>query len=195
MQTQPVTAAAIRTIARSALAIKLKEPEDVLIDELTMPDGCSRVDVAMVNGHIEAFEIKSDADSLHRLAAQVAGYAPYFDRLSIITGPKHLTAAAGMVPLHWGIAHVKDTSGGLALRWKRSPRSNPQRCFASQLNMLWLEDLRALAKLRLPSVKGMAALNKQQVIELLVENGPSRALRHLHRKLLKVRLHAKFALR
>ena len=49
-------------------------PDTLVVDELGLKHGKCRADIAVINGHLIGYEIKSDDDSLHRLARQVEAY-------------------------------------------------------------------------------------------------------------------------
>ena len=59
-----------------------------IIEELAVCDGEARVDVAVANGRLCGYEIKSDADTLERLALQQKCYDKTFDTVSIVVGEK-----------------------------------------------------------------------------------------------------------
>jgi hypothetical protein len=74
---------AIRPALRSRLLVEhAHDPETVLIEELGLRRGLVRVDIAVVNGLLHGYEIKSDRDSLRRLAKQVDVYSAVLDRRS-----------------------------------------------------------------------------------------------------------------
>jgi hypothetical protein len=60
----------------------------LVVDELGILNGKSRADIAVINGYLVGFEIKSDEDSLTRLNDQVEAYNAVFDRSTLIVGPK-----------------------------------------------------------------------------------------------------------
>lgn len=47
-------------------------------EEVTVPSGKVRADVVAVNGHVVAYEIKSDFDSIKRLTTQIPEYDKNF---------------------------------------------------------------------------------------------------------------------
>src|SRR6266511_802692 len=68
--------AAIRPALRERLLRRhATDADTVLIEELGLCRGKVRVDLALVNGSLHGFEIKSDRDSLRRLSAQVGLYS------------------------------------------------------------------------------------------------------------------------
>src|SRR5687767_12578014 len=74
------------------------DPATEVVDELTICGAHARADVVVVNGHLAAFEIKSDADRLHRLPAQVKHYGRVFDRATVVVAERHASAATRHVP-------------------------------------------------------------------------------------------------
>jgi hypothetical protein len=47
-------------------------PQTLVINELGVAHGASRIDIAVINGHFRGLEIKSDADNLSRLPSEVS---------------------------------------------------------------------------------------------------------------------------
>ncbi len=92
-----------QALKQKVLATHLRAPETLVIEELGIKFGTARVDVAVVNGLLHGYEIKSDSDNLARLPAQVAAYGSVFDRMTIIVGERYVTPVQGMVPEWWGV--------------------------------------------------------------------------------------------
>lgn len=115
------------------LWLQSQHPDDgstEFVQEFKMPRPSARIDLAVVNGEMAGFEIKSDADNLGRLANQVPAFSRVFDRLSIVTTKKHLTASRRKVPAWWGII-LFSADGKFAI--KRSPKRNSTVCARSLL--------------------------------------------------------------
>src|ERR1700674_1251921 len=71
----PLRDSEIRAALRAKLhSIHSQDPETVVIDELSLCQGDARVDMAVVNGSLSGYEIKSDRDTLTRLPRQLAVY-------------------------------------------------------------------------------------------------------------------------
>ncbi|MEE1924349.1 sce7726 family protein [Pseudomonas sp. 148P] len=124
---------------------------DVLIEELgfvNRQDGRSvdmtfRADLAVANGRLVAFEIKSGADSLKRWPSQCTAYFNVFDEVWLCTHGRHLEKALGVTPKGVGIL-VTDDLGGLVLL--RNARRNGK-CNAYDLSgLLWREELEVLCE-------------------------------------------------
>src|SRR5437879_5511788 len=74
-----------------------------VVDELGLMHGACRADVAVVNGRLIGYEIKSNSDSLARLKNQVLAYNKIFDNVTIIVGKRHRQAVREFIPSWWGI--------------------------------------------------------------------------------------------
>jgi hypothetical protein len=99
----------------------------VVVDELGLQHGKFRADIAVVNGHLAGFEIKSDVDQLTRLSSQVDGYGAVFDRVTLIVTDRHLRRAAELVPNWWGLVTThRGPRGGIHFTTARQARRNPQ---------------------------------------------------------------------
>ena len=139
----------IRTALRCRLLEKHAHESDMaLIEELGLCRGRVRVDVAVVNGMLHGYEIKSDRDSLRRLAVQVEVYGRVLDRVTLVVGELHLADALNIVPVWWGVLHVYPTAKGPRFKTVRRARNNPSRDPHSLVELLWLDHAIALLQER-----------------------------------------------
>ncbi|WP_300554835.1 sce7726 family protein, partial [Desulfovibrio sp.] len=69
---------------------KFYENGDLILDELGVCSGASRVDVAVINGALHGYEIKSDQDTLDRLPQQILSYSRVLDRVTLVACDNHL---------------------------------------------------------------------------------------------------------
>ncbi len=74
-----------------------------VVDELGLKNGGIRADIAVLNGSLVGYEIKTEKDNLYRLPAQIEAYNEVFDKAHIITGQRHLSKIEAMLPAWWGI--------------------------------------------------------------------------------------------
>lgn len=131
---------AIRAALRARLRKEReKEPRAVVIEELGLCRGQARLDVALVNGLLHGYEIKSDRDSLRRLHRQVDIYGKVLDRATLVVGDRFLAAAPGIVPPWWGVLHAEVPQDRIKLRTVRRPRRNQHRDPRFLVEMLWSE--------------------------------------------------------
>jgi len=116
----------IRSILRNDLQKKYGgNPDTEVIDELTIGGGRSRIDVALVNGVLHGFELKSDYDTLRRLPEQVQIYGTVCDRVTLVVGERHVEHAVQVVPDWWGILVVRSGRRRAIFRSLKLPQINP----------------------------------------------------------------------
>lgn len=102
-----------RILHRGPLDSYRREPGTRIVEELGILEGESRIDIAVVNGHLHGFEIKSEHDTLNRLPQQVAAYNRVFDKLTLVLSAKHLKASCQIIPSWWGILVLEETQRGI----------------------------------------------------------------------------------
>jgi len=96
--------ALMRAATKQVLLLQHKgDAETVIVEELGIQHGLSRIDLAVVNGELHGFELKSDRDTLARLPEQTETYGRVLDRVTLVIGERHLRRAVEMVPEWWGI--------------------------------------------------------------------------------------------
>jgi hypothetical protein len=87
-------------------------PDTIVVDELGLAHARTRIDIAVINGCIHGFEIKSSLDTLQRLPAQLELYSQCLEKLTLVCAPRHVTAAEKLTP-HWcGIILAEKGSRG-----------------------------------------------------------------------------------
>lgn len=140
---------AIRAALRTRLLDQFSRDSDtVLIEELGLRCGSTKVDIAVVNGLLSGFEIKSDRDTVRRLGPQVHLYSKVLDHATLVIGDRLLAAASDLVPKWWGVLHVRPTPCGLKFRTIRRARRNPQRDPRVLVELLWADQAMALLEER-----------------------------------------------
>jgi hypothetical protein len=163
------------------------DPEVRVVDEMNVIGGRSRIDVAVINGRLEGFEIKSERDSLKRLARQATGYGQVFDRMTIICAERHLERTLAEVPGWWGVEVATATRDGtVRLVRERAARANPGVEPEAVARLLWREE--ALAALEdLGRAKGLRSKPRRVLWAALAEELPPRMLGALVRERLRTR--------
>lgn len=130
-------------IIRSALMKSLnkthiKDKKVRIIEELGVKHGESRVDVAVVNGIIHGYEIKSDKDTLQRLPKQMSIFNSIFNKVSLVVGKSHLYDAINILPDWWGVIVAKiNTKGCVDFNLIREAEENRERDSISLARLLW----------------------------------------------------------
>lgn len=120
------------------------DSETVVVDELGLCRGQVRVDIAVVNGLLHGYEIKSDRDSFRRLGGQLALYNRVLDRVTLVVGGRHLARAMEIAPQWWGVLRVTLDSGVPRFKSIRKGRRNPTRDPRALVELLWLDAALAL---------------------------------------------------
>lgn len=134
---------------RSALHRHLQDahaddPSTLILDELGVCQGVARIDVAVINGEINGFEIKSEQDTLVRLTGQVEQYNKVFDTITIVTGPTHLEGVLSKVPDWWGICVATPQGGEVKIQPVRDGVSNPAPDPFAIAQLLWRDEALAV---------------------------------------------------
>jgi len=132
--------AAIRSALVQRLSVN-RAPGELLIEELGILQGDSRVDVAVINGAVHGYEIKSDADTLDRLAAQVEAYSLVLHFVTLVATSKHATRARRLIPRWWGVAVADDAEHGVRIVQRRKARPNPSLDPFSLAQLLWRDEV------------------------------------------------------
>lgn len=151
----------IRTVLMCKLSKEFSDPShDLILEEFGCKTG--RIDVAVVNGSLHGFEIKSDSDSLIRLAGQAEQYGRVFDFVTLICGQKLFPPARKIVPAWWGLRLAQSESGAVTLTEVRRPKQNRSQDKAALARMLWKDE--ALRCLRRNGYKSVTSKNSAQEI-------------------------------
>lgn len=130
----------IRRKLRQDKRLHFGEPNTRIVEELGLCQGIARVDLAVVNGSIHGYEIKSDQDTLARLPGQVDIYNRTLDFVTMVTAPGHAKKIRKIVPRWWGIWTVISDDSGARLENSRAPRRNPDIDLFSVAQLLWREE-------------------------------------------------------
>lgn len=113
-------------------------PHTLVVEELGLEHGKSRVDVAVINGLIHGYEIKSDADDLSRLPHQIEIFSRVLDKLTIVTGDRLVSRCELALPPWCGIVRCNvGPRGGTNFQTIRPARQNVGVEQLSVLMLLW----------------------------------------------------------
>jgi hypothetical protein len=159
----------IRPALRAEVLSSVAKNDDVAVfEELGICRGRVRVDLAVVNGTLDGYEIKSDRDSLRRLGAQIDFYSRVLDRATLVVGERHLTDAVAVLPSWWGILRVEPTPGRPRFGVVREGRVNPERNPRALAELLWLDDALALLE-RCGAARGVKGKPRRLVWDRVCE--------------------------
>ena len=140
-----LTDAQIRKVIHSQIipGIVANSPSRI-VDEMEICCGDARVDIAVINGKLHGFEIKSEADTLARLQGQISAYNQVFDTMTIICGENHLGSIVKMIPEWWGIYVAKINFGNIELTRFRCAEINQTVSGLALAQLLWKSEMLVL---------------------------------------------------
>lgn len=137
-------------------------PGSLVVDELGIMEGKYRVDVAVINGHLHGYEIKSASDNLERLPAQQDSFSKIFDRMTLVADERHVAQALKIIPPWWGLIAVSIRDG------------------KPYLNEIWPSRL----NLSVDPTAVVQLLWRNEAFQVLSDLGLARGLRSRSRKLM-----------
>lgn len=161
------------------------QAKNLIVQEMVLCRGFARIDVALVNGSMHGFEIKSSEDTLARLKNQLEYYSQCFDYLTIVASEKHINNILTNYPLWLGISLASAEDAGLVIKKIRPARRNKNINTFSLMQLLWKSELLEIANLY--SQKNISTLNKGKIIERLILNIREADLHKATRQQLKSR--------
>jgi hypothetical protein len=178
----------IRVATKEALFLEHKgDSETVIFEELGIQHGASRIDLAVVNGELHGFELKSNRDTLTRLPEQVEAYSRVFDRVTLVVGEHHLRKAVDMIPDWWGIRVARSEQGKLDFCDLRIALGNPSTDATSVAMLLWRGEALDILE-ELGEAKGLRSKCKKEIYGALVDSVEFDRLRDRVRTCLRQRL-------
>ena len=126
--------------------------DTLIVDELGLAHAKARIDIAVINGCVHGFEIKSAADTLARLPQQLVLYEQCLEKLTIVCADKHVSSVRKMAPRWCGILKVtKGPRGGIEFIAVRASKRNPNVQAHQLAHLLWRpEAVALLARLNAP---------------------------------------------
>lgn len=163
-----------------------EDGHSLVLDEMGICAGDFRVDIAVVNGALHGYEIKSDRDTLGRLPAQADAYSRVFDTMTLVVGAAHAVRAIEIVPAWWSILLASPVVDGASLECIRPGGVNPGQDPHAVAQLLWREEAVALLRARgFPprSLRGSRKLMWRTLADLL----PLQELAAEVRQILKLR--------
>lgn len=160
----------IREVLIQDLGVRhANDPTVRIIEELGVNHGSARVDVAVVNGVMHGYEIKSDLDNLLRLPEQIEAYNAVFNKMTLVVGWTHIQEAIELIPDWWGITIARTNSeGNMILNSIRLPDYNKSQDSVSIARLLWRDEALNILK-ELDKAKGILSQPRSIIYEKLVD--------------------------
>lgn len=137
----------IRKQLHKEINYKFRSQRDtIVIDELNLCQGDARIDIAVINGKIHGYEIKSERDNLSRLSNQIDIYNQVMDTVTIVTGENHLDDIKKIVPTWWGIKTAINEGDKITFHTVKKVKNNPNIDPYSLVQLLWRNETLAILK-------------------------------------------------
>lgn len=163
----------------------LLKPDTIAIEELGLCQGECRIDLAVINGEMNGWEIKSDHDTLCRLPRQVEVYGEIFDRLTLVTGRRLADSASLLIPKWWGIV-IATGDSTRPLRSIRAATKNPKIKPERLVQLLWRDELMRVLH-RIGRLDGLTRAPKRSLWAALATSLSMHDLKREVRSCLKAR--------
>lgn len=157
--------AVIRKALLSFLAETKNDPNTILVSEMGLSEGRAIIDVAMINGVMCGYEIKSDVDTLYRLERQIETYKNYFQKLTIVTTKTHLKKVRAKCPAWIGIILAHEEDGIIVIKQLRQPKYNRRTNKHDITSLLWRDEAKTL--LASQGVKGISSAPRQHLWDVI----------------------------
>lgn len=170
----------------------IADPHSKVVHELKLPIAQARIDMAVINGSLHGYEIKSAADTLNRLPRQVEAYTKVFDYLSIVTEGKYYQKIIDTTP-DWISVYICKEKKGIhnIIQVRRGSRNDKKESFYIA-KLLWREELIEVLEEQFIPFKRKEGT--WILCETLAENLPDTILSKIVRDKLKARKDWKMSL-
>ena len=181
----------IRAAVRQKLwSLHSGDPFTCIVEEMGIWSGSARIDIAVINGELSGFELKSARDTLERLSGQAGLYNEVFDRVTLVAASRHAERViqSEVVPDWWGVVVAQEVGEGqLSLSDLRRARRNPAINPIQVARLLWrAEALSLLERYRLD--EGVRTKPAEVLARRLADQLPLPELCHEVRSALKSRV-------
>jgi len=154
---------------RKVLKVNHQCRSTIIVDELGLAHGKIRIDIAVLNGHLHGYEIKSSRDNLARLPDQLNEYRRSLQKLTIVVAPNHVDEVLKIAPKWSGIIEAsKGPRGAINFKTLRRAIINPEIDGVALAHLLWRKEAAEfLAKLGASPID--AKKPRKQLYEAIAE--------------------------
>ena len=142
----------------------------VVVDEMDICAGRSRIDIAVINGKMHGYEIKSKQDNLERLPRQVEDYNKIFDTMTLVVFENHLDKVYELIPSWWTVKSVKEKKSKIVITTIRKGKINKNIDVDSLILLLWRDEMVNALMMYTDIRKGYKSKTRQQLGALLTAN-------------------------
>jgi hypothetical protein len=128
----------------------MNDPSTLVIDELGLDYGRNRIDIAVINGEMHGYELKSDSDTLKRLPQQSKCYSLVMDKMTLVVGERHAEEALLIIPEWWGVKiATMGKFGAIHLETERRNKKNRNIDPIELLKLIWKDEVLELLSKKL----------------------------------------------
>ncbi|VVA47758.1 hypothetical protein SERVES_01475 [Serratia ficaria] len=134
-----------------------------IINEMVVANWSRRADLAVANGHLQAFEIKSDFDSLKRLDGQLEIFTSRFEKVTVVCAPRFTYEVKKKVTPEVGVIEYFHDSKGIQFKIVQRGRTSPianKKIYISFLLKKELQSLLVENNIKFFSESGRSVLEK-----------------------------------
>ncbi len=121
------------------------DDNSLVVHELGLAHARRRIDVAVINGVLHGYEIKSAVDSLDRLSDQLEMYGQSLQKLTLVVADRHVEKAVESAPSWVGVLRAfQGVRGAVHFEVLRRTRRNPSVDRYVMAHLLWREEAQAI---------------------------------------------------
>ncbi|WP_198334821.1 sce7726 family protein [Psychrobacter namhaensis] len=177
-----------QVVKKNIIKNHIHDPTALVVEELGLNFGRSRIDIAVINGEIHGYELKSDSDNLLRLPRQVEAYSAVMDKVTLVVGSTHADKAIQLIPDWWGVKIATQGSrGGITLKTERRTKLNKSIEPLELIKLAWKDEVLELLSQRILVDWRIKKLKKREIYQLVVDSFSHDELRNHIRTILKSR--------
>ena len=176
-----------RALSDQLEAVHADDPRALIVQELGVCEGRARIDVAVLNGAINGYEIKSPDDTLTRLPQQIEWYGCIFDSVSLVYSGRKDSTVASHIPEWWGMCRAEPEGDRCAIVTVRPAGENPGQSAYHLAQLLWREEALILLE-EIGLAAGIRSKPRDVLWHRLADEIPMNELKDLVRGILKARV-------
>lgn len=178
----------IRNSLKESILMKyINDSESLVIDEFNISLGTVRADVAVVNGVLHGYEIKSEKDTLKRLENQICEYNKFFEFVTIVTCEKFSEKVLFSLPEKCGVIIAQNKKGKIIFKHIRKAKKNKDLDKITLAKALWKDEITDILE-KINYKKGFKSKSKPFLYEILSEQFTEKELVEIVKRKIKDRI-------
>jgi hypothetical protein len=156
------------TLKQELLAHYSNDLNTLILDELGLKHGATRIDIAVISTTLHGYEIKSEKDTLKRLPDQARIYNSVLDRITLVVAYRHAYEAFQIIPEWWGVKLAHMEPDGVVISDARDPGENPMLDVLAIAKLLWRDEAVAFLE-EMGAVDGVRSKPRAAIYKRIVE--------------------------